>query len=146
MGASGNLRALTDQQSGAFLFRQVSQNKDRLMIIQGVQVMCLAFHYMSRVTSSITIRKYKQNRFSLSSALQLQFKESKECLLQSKCICYSLFQSGSVCSLKALQTNRKHLNQPFYDQQVRIPDFLHCMFYPLRYKVGKVYFSQSHIC
>lgn len=47
----------------ASLFIGVSQNKDRLMITQKVQLICLIVHYMSRVTSSDTIRKYKQNRF-----------------------------------------------------------------------------------
>ena len=62
-GDQGILQLRLTSGQVASLFIQVSQNKDRLMVTQEVQLICLIFHYMSRVTSSVTIRKYTQNRF-----------------------------------------------------------------------------------
>lgn len=33
------------------------------MIIQGIQIVCSIFHYTSHITSLLTIRKYRQDRF-----------------------------------------------------------------------------------
>jgi hypothetical protein len=58
----------SDYQPGASLCIQASQNKGRLMVIHVVLIMCLIFffHDTSRVTSSVTIRKCKQNIFSIT--------------------------------------------------------------------------------
>jgi hypothetical protein len=47
-------------------------DKDRLMTIQVVQVLCLAFRYMSRVTSSVTIRIQTGFTFIISSLKSLK--------------------------------------------------------------------------
>lgn len=59
------------------------KTKDRLTIIQVVQIMCSwIFHYLSMVTSSVTIRKHKPRDFiliTLQSIVQLILSYNLSC-------------------------------------------------------------------
>lgn len=130
-------------EGGAPLFTQVSQNRDPLQTIQGVQIMSGVSLHVS-VTSSATIRKYKQDRFYFcSQPYNSNVKTLKTVSSKQTCFLYdSLLQAGSVCHLKALQPNRKCLNQIFQEQQILIPTFFYCIISSSTMKF-KVYFSHS---
>lgn len=92
-------------------------SRERLMVIHVVINLCLTFHYMSRVTSSVTVRKWKQNRLLFLSGSYSNLKILKN--VTSKANTSNFYQPdftwGDVGCFKALETNRKFLNRSFYE-------------------------------
>lgn len=65
-----------------------------------------------QVQSQVESRNRADFIFIISPKTPSQFKESEECLCQSKHIYYmtACFGADSICSFKALQAKRKYLH------------------------------------
>ena len=117
------------------------------MIIQVVQALCLIFHYVSRVTSSVTIRKYKQNRFSFHyQPYNSELKNLKNVSTSQRTYYMTAcFQTATVCSFKTPQTKRKYLNQSLCEQQTLILSPFSICFIIYAMKQERFIFSLSYL-